>query len=267
MGVTTSVNAEGTEESARHVIRELGFQLSRVGDELHGRATVIPELCVPGTTTVRTSVFAAWTDTIAGLLASRAIAPRVPTTLELDVHLARQPSACRVVDAVGQMVKAGSSVNVLSVEFTSDAGDPLGHGSASFMATPDRTVTVPHDAIRQASALPAERLRVPLAERAGCERREPGVAVLPKSDDGLNVAKTINGGLIALVVEEAALSLTADATLSSMALRYLRPMRIGPAIATAHVHAGLGRVEVRDAGSADRLSVIATTRTFPPEIS
>lgn len=67
-------------------------------------------------------------------------------------------------------------------------------------------------------------------------------------------------GLIALVAGEAALSLTPGATLSSMALRFLRPVRVGPAVATAQVRAGLGRVEVRDAGGDDRRAVIVTTR-------
>jgi hypothetical protein len=44
-----------------------------------------------------------------------------------------------------------------------------------------------------------------------------------------------------------------------MALRYLRPVRTGPAVATAEVRAGLGRVEVRDEGD-DRAAVAATTR-------
>jgi hypothetical protein len=88
------------------------------------------------------------------------------------------------------------------------------------------------------------------------------VAVLPRSADGLNSSGTLNGGLVALVIEEAALSLTPRATLSSMAMRYLRPVRIGPAVATAEVHAGLGRIEVHDAGTPDRLAVVATTRTF-----
>ena len=44
-------------------------------------------------------------------------------------------------------------------------------------------------------------------------------------------------------------------------MRYLRPVRVGPAVATAQVHDGLGRVEVRDGGSDDRLAVYAITRT------
>ena len=88
------------------------------------------------------------------------------------------------------------------------------------------------------------------------------MAVLPRSDDGLNSSNTVNGGLIALVAEEAALSLSPGATLSSLSLRYLRPVRVGPAVATAHARSGLGQIEVRDAGSDDRLSVLATARYF-----
>ena len=45
-------------------------------------------------------------------------------------------------------------------------------------------------------------------------------------------------------------------------MHYLQPVRVGPAVATAEVRGGLGRVEVRDAGQDDRLAVVATTRTF-----
>jgi len=103
---------------------------------------------------------------------------------------------------------------------------------------------------------------MPFAERAGCERREPGLATLARSEDGLNSANTVNGGLIALVAEEAALSLSPGATLCSLGLRYLQPVPIGPVVARASQHNGLGVVELRDEGNGDRLSAIATTRTF-----
>jgi acyl-coenzyme A thioesterase PaaI-like protein len=113
--------------------------------------------------------------------------------------------------------------------------------------------------------LPAGRLRVPFAERAGCEVREPGVAVLPRTEESLNASRSVNGGLIALAVEEAALSLTPGATLSTMAVRFLAPVRTGPAVATADVRSGLGRVEVRDAGEDDRPAVLGTTRATPAD--
>ncbi len=106
------------------------------------------------------------------------------------------------------------------------------------------------------------RLSMPFAERAGCERVAPGKAHLGHADDRLNASNTINGGLIALAVEEAILSLSPGTTLSSLALRYLQPARVGPVVAEAEVREGLGQVEVRDAGNENRLCVVATSRNF-----
>jgi acyl-coenzyme A thioesterase PaaI-like protein len=190
-----------------------------------------------------------------------AIAPQVPVTLELDIHLYEDAPADGTVHAVAHVVKAGRSVVVCGVDITDDDGHPVAIGAASFMAAPDPHLALPDDVARHAMAITPGRLHLPFAARAGCRRRAPGVAELPRSDDGLNAAGTVNGGLLALVAEEAALSLTPGATLSSMALRYLRPVRTGPAVATAEVRAGLGRVVVRDAGGGDdRPVVTATTR-------
>ena len=52
-----------------------------------------------------------------------------------------------------------------------------------------------------------------------------------------------------MAAEEAALSLAPGATLASLDLRYLQPVRVGPAVAQADVRDGLGRVEVHDAGN------------------
>ncbi|BCK54056.1 hypothetical protein [Nocardia wallacei] len=69
------------------ILREMGFGTWRVGDELHGSAEITPEMHVPGAAVLRTSVLATWADTVSGLLASLVMGPRVPVTLELDVHL------------------------------------------------------------------------------------------------------------------------------------------------------------------------------------
>jgi acyl-coenzyme A thioesterase PaaI-like protein len=247
---------------ATHVLQELGFELSRDGDQLCGTAIVSPHMWVPGTTRLRTSILAAWTDHAAGLLAVDVLAPRVPVTLDLDVHALQPPRGDGTIRVVAGALKAGRSVVVCRVDLTDGDGNPVGHAAASFMAAPDPALTMPPDTIAAAEQVRPGALRVPFAERARCERRGPGVAVLQAGDDGLNAANTVNGGLVALAVEEAALSLAPGATLASMTLRYLRPVRVGPAVAIADVYAGLGRVEVRDAGSDDRLAVLATTRTF-----
>lgn len=243
------------------MLSELGFAVRRTGEELHGTASVYPEMHAPGTGHLRTSILAMWADHLAGLLAAEAMAPRVPVTLELDVHLYRPGPASGTVLGVARTVKRGRSIFVASVAFTSGDGEPLGVAAGSFMSSSDPTARLP--STLSIDALPSQRrLSVPLAERAGCERREPGIVILPRSEDGLNSSKTVNGGLIALAVEEAVLSLSPGETLCSLDLRFLRPVRVGPAVATATRYAGLGHVELRDAGNGGHLSAMATTRAF-----
>jgi acyl-coenzyme A thioesterase PaaI-like protein len=244
-----------------HILQELGFAVRVAGDELHGSAEVTPFAHVPGTRSLRTSVLASWADMLAGLLAARAMAPRVPVTLELDVHLHRQAPGAGEILAVGRTVKQGRSVYGACIDPFDATGARFAFGGGSFMAAPDASLKLPE--LTSIDAPPvAARLAMPLADRAGCKRLAPGVAELPRSADGLNSSNTVNGGLIALVAEEAVLSLAPGATLCSLGLRYLTPVRTGPAVATATVESGLGQVELRDAGAGSRLAVTGTARLF-----
>jgi acyl-coenzyme A thioesterase PaaI-like protein len=245
----------------RHVLSELGFAVSQAGTGLRGVASIVPEMWAPDTTHLRTAILAAWADHLSGLLAVQVIAPLVPVTLELDVHLFTPAPGSGTVRCTAEVLKTGRSVIVVSVAFSSGDGAPIAVGAGSFMVAPDPSLRLP-STLSLDGPPPEQRLQVPLAQRANCERREPGVAVLPRAEDVLNSSNTLNGGLIALVVEEAALSLSPGATLSSLSLRYLRPVRVGPAVASARIESGLGQIEVRDAGSDNRLSVLATARLF-----
>jgi acyl-coenzyme A thioesterase PaaI-like protein len=248
-----------------HVLQALGWGVSRAGDELHGSGQVVPEMHVPGTPHLRTSILVAWADTVAGLLAADVIGPKVPVTLELDVHLYRPAPASGSVRGVCRAVKSGRSVFVATVDFSDEDGRPFALAAGSFMAARDPRVRLP-DRLSVDLIVPAgTRLHVPFAEHAGCTRADPGVATLTRSEEALNSSNTVNGGLIALAAEEAALSLTPRDTLSSLGLRYLQPARVGPVVAQAQVRDGLGRVEVRDAGNGDRLCVLATSRVFGTE--
>jgi acyl-coenzyme A thioesterase PaaI-like protein len=215
------------------VLNELGFAVRGAGDKLHGSAALVPEMSVPGTSLLRASILAIWADTLAGLLVATAVSPRVPVTLELDVQLYRPIPAIGTVQGEGRMVKSGRSVFVSTVEFASEDGDPIATAGGTFMLSPDPTVRLPDELSIDA---PPRRtiLSVPLAARAGCQRREPGVAILPRSEDGLNSSRTVTGGLIALAAEEAALSLSPGETLCSLGLRYLQPIRVGPGRRRCH---------------------------------
>jgi acyl-coenzyme A thioesterase PaaI-like protein len=244
-----------------HLLSELGFTSRQVGGELHGTGTIAPAMHVPGTSLLRASILATWADMLGGTLTMRAITPRVPVTLELDVHLFRPPPTAGRLRAVGRIAKTGRSVTVIEVDFLDDRGVTFAFSGSSFMAAPDSSITLPLPAsIDQPPREPT--MTLPLADRAGCKREQPGTAVLPTTEDGLNAVGTIHGGLLALAAEEAVLSLAPGETLSSLGLRYLQPVRVGPAVATATVSAGLGRVELRDSGRDYRLAVMATARTF-----
>lgn len=251
----------GTEQGRRnHIVGELGLAVTEAGEELHGTAEVTPHMHAPGTPHLRTSVLAAWADNLAGLLAARVMNPRVPVTIELDVHLHSPAPGSGRVRGIARTARAGRSVFVAEVDFVTGDGEPIAIAAGSFMLAPDPAVRLP--ARLGIDVPPPPRLSVPFAERAGCRRREPGTAVLNRSEDGLNSSNTVHGGLLALVAEEAVLSLAPGDTLCSLGLRYLQAVRVGPAVATASLDHGLGRAVLRDSGNGDRLSVLATARTF-----
>lgn len=243
-----------------HLLRELGFRVRRAGSGLVGRAVVTPFMHVPGGGCLRMSILATWADTVAGLLAAEAMRPRVPATLDLHLEVAGRPPAEGVVEARGTQVKQGRSVFVAEVVFSAGAGSLMARAVASFMASPNAAARLPANLSIDAEE-PSPPLTVPFAERASCQRVAPGVAGLPRLDDGLNSANTINGGLIALAAEEALLSLQPGHDLGSLGLSYLAAARTGPLIATATSEAGLGRVELREGDGPDgRLCALATGR-------
>jgi acyl-coenzyme A thioesterase PaaI-like protein len=255
------VNTPRPHPHRHHLLAELGFTSRLVGDELHGTGAITPPMHVPGTAGLRISILASWADMVGGMLTMRAITPRAPVTLELDVHQYRPAPTGGRVQAVGRIAKTGRSVTVIEVDFLDEQGETFAFSGLSFMAAPDSTLTSPPPAsIERPPREPT--LTLPLADRAGCKRQQPGTVVLPRTEDGLNGVGTIHGGLLALAAEEAVLSLAPGETLSSLGLRYLQPVRVGPAVATATLRAGLGRVAVRDSGRDDRLAVTATARCF-----
>jgi acyl-coenzyme A thioesterase PaaI-like protein len=244
----------------RHILAEVGWNVRQVGDEVHGEAVIVPELHVPGRAQLRTSMLAAWADHAMGLLAARVTAPRVPVTLELDVQLYRPAPGGGAIRARARLVKAGRSVLAATVEFTQD-DDVIAEGGGSFMLAGDPNARLPAALSLGEPARPAL-LTAPIAQRAGCVRRSPGVVVLARTEDGINSTRTIHGGLLALAAEEALLSLDPAVTLCSLGLRYLRPLRHGPAVALARLRNGLGVVELSDEGDENRLAAMAMARTF-----
>ena len=255
----SDIPGEGT---AGNALAELGLVVESIGDEMRGEFEIAPTMWTPGTTSLRASVAAAVADAVLGFHSIRALAPRLPVTLELDVHLFDEIADVGRCIGVSRVVKAGQTVIVTSMDFRDDAGRLVGFGSGSFMAIPDPQFTAPSiDAVLERFGSQQGTLTTPLAERIGCVRTEPGVATLPCTPVVHNGSKAINGGMLSVAVEEAALSGDPGAArIESVHLRFLRGIRVGPAVARADVHHGMARVEVRDA-STDAVAAVATTRS------
>lgn len=246
----------------RHIMRDLGFGVSGTAEEMRGSGHVIPEMWVPGTEILRLSILAAWADIASGYIAVGLFDPGVPVTLDLDVHLHCPPVGIDEVTMVARVQKSGRSVAVLSIDIFGDR-ETIGFAHATFMASPNPGLRMPTVVSDEGLVrFHPPRLELPYAERAGCERLAPGSASIPMRPDGLNASGTLNGGLLALVVEEAVASAEPGSTLASLSMRYASPVRIGPAVAQADARDGLANIVVRDAGRDNRLAVIASTRSF-----
>jgi acyl-coenzyme A thioesterase PaaI-like protein len=105
---------------------------------------------------------------------------------------------------------------------------------------------------------------VPFPEHVGVRVLSPGTAEVDLVRFTTQGAGSLQGGIVALVAEVAAESLTASPILD-LDVRYLNAVRVGPGRATAtRVGRDLVRVEVRDGGSNERLAALVMARVAPP---
>jgi acyl-coenzyme A thioesterase PaaI-like protein len=247
-----------TNEGPGAIILELAFDSEFVDGTVRTRTLSTPEVHGDGTGRLRTSVVAAVIDVTLGNLAVVHIAPRNAMTTHLEVHLHAPLPASGVVEIVGRPLRFGRSLLVLEADITHD-GAPLGLGTVTFVPAPDPAmVTVAPPPMGTG----ATALSMPLAERAGLELLRPGQVLLPDRYGVRNGGGVYSGALLAILAEEAALSLTPAASLASLSVSYLRAVHHGPAVAHATVVDGVGRVEVRDTGRENQVAAFAVTRTF-----
>jgi acyl-coenzyme A thioesterase PaaI-like protein len=245
---------------ATHIVAELGLTLAIDGPLAVGRAPVVPEVCVPGSVALRTSVLATWADVVTGTLCISAVMPRIPLTLDLEVQVLEPLVEGDTVTVEASIVKRGRTVFVSEARFfVEGSAAPAALALASFIASPDPNHRFPPD-FRPPLRQETGRLAVPFAQRAKCAVTTPGTAEVPRQEEGLNSSGGIQGGLVALAAEEAAASLAdGPVFLRSLNLRYLRPFAAGPARATAERHGDTCLVRLTDAG-VDKLSALATSR-------
>jgi acyl-coenzyme A thioesterase PaaI-like protein len=210
---------------------------------------------------VRPAVLLTIADCIAGVPAMHVSSPRLAVTLDMMVRIVADSVGDELV-VTSDVLKQGRNAVASEVRFT-DAG--TGELSAlsflTFMTSPrpqDLSPPVP-DAMRFTGTLP-----VTFPERVGLRIISPGVTELDRRPFVVQAAGSLQGGMVALLGETAAESLTGRPVVELDA-RFFTGVRVGPGRATAEVVGdGLVRVEVRDIGNADRLAALVTARVAGP---
>lgn len=254
----------------------LRYGLSRAVDP--GAPLVIETdvfLCRSGA--LRPSVLAAAVDVVGVGLAREIAGADALFTADLSLRAPVRPAPKRVV-ARGEVLRAGRSAIASEVVLDAD-GAPFACGQASFRrlargaggTAPGTPQPV------QPDALSPEPLERPLAAEAGVAVVDAarGRVELPLREALLSPQGVMQGGLVALVVEEAALALAehADAgphVVTELDVRYLAAGRQGPIVSSAHwvadPESAMLRVALRDAGHGDRVTAAALARVAPAPV-
>ena len=242
---------------------ELGLTVEVDGDTLTGRAEVVPELCVPEAGVLRPSVLLSWADTLAGSLATERTLPQVCMTVDLNVRVIRALQVGTRVAAVGRVLKTGRTLTFAEATFTASGdGAPAAIVLGTFVASPrpedvaDSFVSRVTEGGRRSGRAPS----MAITELLGARVVAPGVVEADRHPRILNWVETVQGGAVALLAEEAALSLVGAPVPAELEVRYLRTVRVGPMRATAQSIGGFTRIDVIDVGNEDRLAAVAMTR-------
>lgn len=223
--------------------------------ELHGADVVRAE----GSDRVRPSVLATIADVMAGIQANHIIGGRLPLTVDIDVRTTAP--AGEWIGVASRILKVGRSTVAAEVRF-----DDLGTGKEvalsflTFMPSPRPQDVAP--SVTTAATTRGSMSR-PFPEHVGARLVGPGVVEIDHRPFVTQASRTVQGGIVALLGEYAAESLTGRPVVD-LDTRYLAAVRVGPARATAlDLGAGQVRVEVRDSGNEGRLAARCLARVTP----
>jgi acyl-coenzyme A thioesterase PaaI-like protein len=227
-----------------------------------------PEICTGGA--LRATVVASAIDIVGGLF-TREIA-RADATFTSDLSLRiPAPSTPNMLIARGERLRTGKRLVTTGVSL--EAGETVyAYGQTTFSRIPRRPEDV-SDLAALSTPLEIERhpLDRPLDEVVGVEVLDPGAGRVQLSlrNDLLNPEGVMQGALVALVVECAALALAGEASsdppcITELDLRYLAAASNGPIESRGFWIGGpesrMARIELRDRGRDSRLTTTALVR-------
>jgi acyl-coenzyme A thioesterase PaaI-like protein len=264
-------------DARAYFLETTGFEHDLDDDDAWGTVTIGPYLWAPGSAWPLAAALLTFTDVLIGRLASQRSAPRISVTADLGVRVVAPPGPGGRLDLRAKLVKVGRSMTVGRAEITSaTSGELVATSLGTFLPSPRPADVAPDEfpaPIRSPGA--QERAAATLGEQVGLRLLQPGVSEMSLRPDVANATQSLQGGMVALLGEAAALSATTAAAgyptvTETLDVHYLAAARVGPFRARARILTfdagrGLVEVEVRDPGRDDRLvSVISVgTRSAP----
>lgn len=248
-----------------HLLRQLGITLDRREvDRLTSSMPVPAEIC-DAAGDARLAVIGVMVDMAAGTLTVRQVEPDWTATFDLAIHRIAGAPAGSTLHAVSRVVRAGRNSVVSETTVEAD-GEPVAYAEVTFSRLPrrgDTPVTVVADVVDYGKGEAA--IAEPVADLVGFGHRAPGVVEFELRETIRNSFGSVQGGVVAVSLEQAALDLAASAPdpatglptavprLGFLHVYYLGAAKSGPFRSTATVlrrrpSSLTARVELLDVG-------------------
>ena len=254
---------------ARHLLRDLGFSGTRSSDRSINELPVTPGLC--DDRGVRIGVLATMVDVGGAGIALHAIAPDWIATADLQTHLIR-PVIDGVLAVECRPLRVGARRVVVEAEMRDGAGVLCGTGRMAFARIPGSATRADVSAVTDSHTTrfamdDGDPILDPVTDLCGMEIVGPGQIRFDKAPYVENSFGTVNGGVLALAAETAAVSAAGGGSARDLHIHYLEQIGAGPVGVTAAVvrHDDAGRlctVLIEDRG-ARRLVAVADVTIGP----
>lgn len=259
-------SGRGLNRTTRLSLREVTVGEGAVVVE--GTAPELEHLRGPGGA-VRVGALLTMADTVAGMCSGLTVLPRWVVSTNLMLRAVPIPARAPLL-LRAHVLRAGRNSVVAGVEIRDGDDRLVGDGvlTSAVLEPAGGPPQFPRPMVLDAPEQLASDL--PVLEFFGIRARDETAAELDITNQVRNPWGILHGGAIAMLVDAAASGIVApDAVVVDVVLHFLRPGRVGPAVARAAVlgtrpDGVLVRVEVVDSGADDRVMSFAVCTVRAP---